>query len=225
MTVISDAFTSDNKMRMLVIITVQLFIISIVSCKQDKGDAFKEFLNDRPKRFSFEDAKLFLDGNEIELTHLSDLFINQKVIENIIRRTKEKNLLKNDNELIKYSIVCFENEIFDISFKGIALTDEEEYWKQDLGVISDAERKISLREFAERNEIDTIEMLKVLKHIYTYDLSGISKSKNNTFVKYDVEPFEGLIYKTSDRSFYGEIDTDIEIEPIKSSWFYFKDHF
>lgn len=212
-------------MRMFVIISVQVFIISIVSCNRDKGDAFEELLNDKLKRFSFEDAKLLLDKNQIEFSHTSNLFINQKSIENIIRRTKAKSLLKNDKELIRYTIVCFENEFFDISFKATALTDEKEFWKKNLGEIIDDERKISLREFTKRNKIDTIEMMKILKHIYEYDLSGISKSKNDSFVKFNVEPLDGLILKTSDSSFYREIDSDTEIEPIKSSWFYFKEQF
>ena len=47
------------------------------------------------------------------------------------------------------------------------------------------------------------------------------KSSENNFIMYYIEPFDGLIFRNDNK--YMNIATNIQVEKINDSWYYFKE--
>ncbi|MCB1177210.1 MAG: hypothetical protein KDK36_06485 [Leptospiraceae bacterium] len=168
--------------------------------------------------FNFDNSQIFLLRNQIALDSISNNFLKQKPVANIIRRSTSK-LFNIPSNSIEYYITCFNGENFNIT---ITKNDEMNVWNENFqNIVDDNNLNKNLYNFCSTNEIDLISIRNILNIMVNLNLWMLYKSSENNFIMYYIEPFDGLIFRNDNK--YMNIATNIQVEKINDSWYYFKE--
>lgn len=195
----------------------------ILSCSKIGNEEFQKYFNHEQNEFNLENANSFLKQNSEKLDSIVSKYLNQNIIKTIIRRDKSKFWFLLFNNTIEYSIILDNGEIFDFSFSAFDNIAEMNFFEKKFQYVNDS-KNLNIKMFLNQNNIEEYVFKELADLIIEFNLTLITKSEDNMYVKLNFEVFEGLFYVAQGKWQQGNsFDSTTELEKINNNWYYFKE--